>query len=518
MPKGPEYPRPDAPENPKEPLLVSVAEGAESGRGTVARNAMHLMLGQATTTALAIVFSAALGRILGAKDFGLYFLIASFSGFAFVLVDWGQELYILREVARQPDRGSLLLGTALVLRIAGAVLVAVPSGLFVWALGYDWTTCSYSIAFLAVSLPLFLAQGYGIVFRGRDRMGLDAWVSVANKIALVGLALTALGLGTGLSGVLVAQALAGFVALAIAVRLYRRVTIGPLRYSSAIARQILVLGAAPLAFNALNNVQPYIDAVVLSKLVPADVVGWYGAAKNIMTTMLMPALIIGTASFPRIVRAAAHEDTFRTEVRAALRPIMWLGALAAVGTYLFADDAIAIMYGKDDFVPSGIILQVYAPGFPLLFVSVLFGAALFARDQEKAFATLKVTSVVICTALELVLIPLFQERTGNGGIGVVVSFVVSEIVLVAGAMYLLGRKCLGPEILIDMARALGSAAFTLLLFWWMPPLPFLIGVPVCVIAFSLCSFGFGLVRRSDVQLLRAVLRKKSAEPDAATAS
>ena len=41
----------------------------------------------------------------------------------------------------------------------------------------------------AVSLPFFLAQSYGIVFRGRDRMGLDAWVSVANKIALLGLAL-----------------------------------------------------------------------------------------------------------------------------------------------------------------------------------------------------------------------------------------------------------------------------------------------------------------------------------------
>ena len=160
-----------------------------SGHGTVARNAFNLVLGQAMTTALAILFSAALGRTLGPRDFGVYFLIASFSTFAYVLVDWGQQFYVIREVARQPERGSLLLGTALVLRTAGAALVAIPSGLAAWALGYDAITCWYTVAFIAASLPFFLAQSYGMVFRGRDRMGLDAWVSVANKVALLGLAL-----------------------------------------------------------------------------------------------------------------------------------------------------------------------------------------------------------------------------------------------------------------------------------------------------------------------------------------
>src|SRR5467141_1220344 len=107
-----------------------------STRATIARNAFHLVLGQAATTALAVVLSAALGRSLGARDFGLYFLITSFATFAYALVDWGQQYYVIREVARSPQRGSRLLGTALVLRAAGAVLVSVPTGLLAWALGY----------------------------------------------------------------------------------------------------------------------------------------------------------------------------------------------------------------------------------------------------------------------------------------------------------------------------------------------------------------------------------------------
>jgi O-antigen/teichoic acid export membrane protein len=491
---------------------MSLAEDIGSGHGTVARNAFYLVLGQATTTALAILFSAVLGRILGPRDFGVYFLIASFSTFAYVLVDWGQVFYVIREVARQPERGSLLLGTALVLRTAGAALVAVPSGIAAWALGYDPIICWYTVAFIAVSVPFFLAQSYGLVFRGRDRMGLDAWVSVANKVVLLGLALAALALGRRLPGVLAAQALAGFVALALAIRLYRRVTTGPLHYSPEIAHEILVYGGAFFVYTAIGNIQPYIDVVILSKLASANAVGWYGAAKNILGTMLAPAMIIGAASYPRLARTAANGGPFKAEVRAALRPILWLGALAAIGTFLFADDAIAIVYGRRDFGPSAMILKVYAPGFFLLFIDVLLGNSLFALGRVTGFSVAKAASLVASTALELVFIPIFEQRTGNGGIGVVAAFVVSEIVVFGGAVVLLGRGTLGLNVAIDMARALGSAALTLLLFWWMPPLPFLVGVPVCVAAFLLCSVALGLVRRADIDLFRSLLRKEKTAP------
>src|SRR5512140_1410404 len=93
-------------------------------RLAIARNAINLVAGQVITTLLAIVFSAALGRSLGAGDFGLFFLATTFSGFAFVVVDWGQQFYVIREVARLPDRGGGLLGTTLLLRGGAALVIA----------------------------------------------------------------------------------------------------------------------------------------------------------------------------------------------------------------------------------------------------------------------------------------------------------------------------------------------------------------------------------------------------------
>ena len=98
---------------------------------------MNLVLGQAGTMVLGILFSAALGRKLGAGDFGLYFIISSFSAFALVVVDWGQQYFGIREVARAPRRGGDLLGTGLVLRTIGTALVCLPTGLSAWLLGFD---------------------------------------------------------------------------------------------------------------------------------------------------------------------------------------------------------------------------------------------------------------------------------------------------------------------------------------------------------------------------------------------
>src|SRR6185436_17195735 len=106
------------------------------------------------------------------------------------------------------------------------------------------------------------------------------------------------------------------------------------------------------------SVQPYIDAILLSKLVPAAVMGWFGASRNIMGTLMAPSLILGGATFPGLSRAAGDLPAFKREVRLGLRPMLGLGALGGLGTFLFADDAIALIYGQRGFAPAGIILNI----------------------------------------------------------------------------------------------------------------------------------------------------------------
>ena len=453
------------------------------------------MLGQAITTALAIVLSAALGRSLGAADFGLYFLVSAGSTFAYVVVDWGQQFYVIREVARWPEQAGRLLGSALGLRAAGGGLIAIPAGLVMWALGYDARTCGFSIAFIAASLPFALAQGYSMIFRGRDRMGLAASVTVVNKALALAAVLGALALGAGIG------------ALVIAACLHRRLSAGEIRFSARTAVEVVKGGSAIVIMMVAVSVQPYLDALILSRLVPAEVVGWYGAARNVMGTLLAPSLIIGAAAYPRLSRAAGELRAFNGEVRAALRPMLVLGALGAVGTYLFADTVIRSVYGERHFGPAAAILGIFAPVLFLLFIDVLFVTALTALGRSSAFSLVKVASVVLGIAMDLVLVPLFQRRTGNGGIGIVVASLASEVAVFAGAALLMPSGSLRGGVAKDVVRAIGCGATTALVFHWLPALPLYAGIPACIAAFGLCALAAGLIRRSDVLVFTAMTRR-----------
>jgi O-antigen/teichoic acid export membrane protein len=483
-------------------------ESERAGIRRVAGNAFFLVLGQGATMALGVVYNGSLGRFLGANEFGLFFILSSFAAFAYVLVDWGQQRYVIRAVAQSAQRSGDLLGTGIVLRVAGTLLVCVPAGFAAWALGYGRRAEGLTVAFIVASLPFWLGQLYGMLFRGRDRMGLDAVVVVVDKSIALLLALTALYLGLGLDAIIIAEACAGGVALIVAMRLYRRVTSASIQFSIATAREMLTGGTALAATFLAVYAQSYIDAVLLSKLVPLDAVGWYAAAKTIMGALFAPASIVASVYFPGLSRAAKNPTDFTHEVRKALRPMLWLGGLTGVGTYLFADTAIRLIYGSLHFAPAANILRVFGPGLILLFMGVFFSHALTALGRERAFMVAKVCSVIVSTLLALILIPYFQRRFGNGGMGVVLAFVLSEFVVFASSLFLMPRGTLGSALVVDGARAIAAAALTSALFVVVPPMPSWLGIPICVFAFAALSWAVGLVRRADIDSLVSMARDR----------
>jgi O-antigen/teichoic acid export membrane protein len=473
----------------------------------MARNALFLALGQAATTALAILLTGALGRWLGAADYGLYYVLLTMATSVLMLLEWGQSLWVVRETARTPERIGEMLGTALAFRVAIAAVATLPVGLLTLVLGYGVRTTWLLVLLFLASIPLFLSQGYGIVFRAAERMGRDAAVSVANKVLVFVIALPALAAGMGVPGVILAQALAGVAALVMARALYSGMSAQPLSVSRQAARAMFLGGIPVLSMSIAGAAQPYLDAVILSKLAPAAAVGYYGAARNIIGTLLAPAVILGTASYPRISRAAQDASELSREVQKAIRPLLWLGALGATGTLLFAETAVGLIYGSG-FAPSATILKVYAPALFLVFIDILLGNTLYAAGAAVGFAVVLALKVLVSAGLSVILVPILQARTGNGGIGIVLSFALSELVVLSGALVLLPRGTLTSAAAVDAARALGSAVLTVFLFRLMPSLSPWLGIPLCIGTFGGLSWLLGLMHRRDLEALYDLVRKR----------
>jgi O-antigen/teichoic acid export membrane protein len=476
-------------------------------RHAVARNALWLVLGQAVSTTLAIVLSAALGRSLGAADFGVYYLVTSITTLAFVFVEWGPS-QVVRDVAREPAAAGRLLGTTLAWRAGAAVVAGIAATAVAWLLGYDSRTLGLGAVVMAATLPLALAQAHGLVFRAVERMDDDAAVTVTGKVLIVALTLPALALGGGLLSVLLAQGGAALVALGVAFAIYRRRRLPALATDLATLRTLFWGGLPLLTLSLAIYGQNYFDAVILSKLGSARAVGWYAAARNFTGTLIVPATILASASYPRLSRMAQDPTAFSAEVRAALRPVLGLGALAAAGTWLFADLAVSLVYGRAGFAPAIDVLRLSSPVIFLFFIDVLLGMSIIAAGRERAFSIAKVVSVGVAVAADLLLVPWCEVRFGNGGLGVVLASLVSEVVMCGAALLIAPLGTVNRGLLLDMGRAILAGAGAVLIGLLLSPLHDLVRLPVAVGGFVALAFALGLARRGDLGLLRSLLRRE----------
>lgn len=476
----------------------------------IARNAFHLILGQLATMLLSIVLSSALARSLGAADYGNLYVVMSTVWFSYLFVEWGQAQYVVREVARQPAKAGVLLGSTLVFRCAAALLVTGPAVGAAWVFGYSRQIVLLTGAFMVANLAQSCAQACGLVFRGRERMDYDALVTVAMKVLTVVLTLLALYLGGRLPAVILAQGAAGIGALALALALARKVPIPGTRATVDVGRELLIGGAATLALSLANFAQPYIDVVVLSKMAPAITVGWYAAAKNFMNALLMPAAILGSAAYPRLSRAAHDPAQFRRELSTAFRPLLIIGSLVCSGTYLFADLAVGVVFNAAQFGPAITVLQVFAPGLFLLFIDIVLATAILAVGRPRILASAKAGVLVIAAVLDVVLVPFTETRYGNGGIGLVLSFGASETLMLVAALTLVPRGSLERRLLSDLARVVAVAGGVLLSIKLLPAMSPLPRLPVFFVLFAAFSLLLRVVSRDDIALMRSLLSKSPA--------
>jgi O-antigen/teichoic acid export membrane protein len=498
---------------------VRPAVAAPTIERPLVRSAFHLVLGQGATTLMSIVATGAIGRSLGAVDFGRWYLLSTIAGFACVLVDWGYAPYVTREVARRSERSGAVMGTVFALRSVTVLLVCAPAAVLTWTFGYGGRMAILSAATIVSWLPMLLLYACTWAFRGRERMDFEALATVLLKALLLvfTVALVAVGRLT-IVGLLIVQAAAGAVALAWALTLYRRLGLRQLQLSSGMARE-LVLEAAPFfTMSLMISVQPYVDANLLGRLAPAAVVGWYGATAAFTGTLLAPAVILGSTVYPRLARTADDPSAFGHIVREALRPVLLIAALGAVGTYAFGDFAVALVYKHGDFLPAGAILRAFSPNLLLVSIDVLLGHTILAAGRIRLFARAKVVAVVVTGALELVMIPWFQMHYGNGGIAVMLAFTAGELVLIVTAVRIMPTEILTRHTAGVAGRVLLAAITGLLTLRICGALPPVLGIAVLVAAYGAAATALGLLTRADVaSVLQLVAWRGTSQPEPAIA-
>jgi O-antigen/teichoic acid export membrane protein len=475
------------------------------------RNIMHLGLGQVATTILTILLNAAMARTLSSSDFGLLYLLTSIATFAYVIVDWGHGQHIIRETARHPERSGDLLGSALAVRTAGALVASAVAVATTWLLGYDMRTRLLAGALILAWLPQYLGLSFGWVFRARERMDRDAVLNVLLKVATLIGSIICLALGGRLPGLVLAWSVAGSLTLLLGIFIYRRLKLPPISAKMSTVRELLRDGASLLVLALAVAIEPYINANILYKMSSPAVVGWYGAAWTIAGTLIAPVTILAATMYPRLSMAAGDPAEFKRAFDISFRPLFLLAVLGAIGTYLFADVPVALIYSLPKFAPAADNVRAFAPVLLLMYVDLFLTTALVAAGKAARLASAKIASVVVMTGLAFFLVPFCQARFGNGGLGVMYATTIAELLMLGTAAFLI-RDVFNARSIGDVCLGLVAGAATVLLIRPLTALTPFLAIPMCIVLFGGLSLLLGVVRRSDVEMVLASFRKPSPSP------
>ena len=193
-------------------------------------------------------------------------------------------------------------------------------------------------------------------------------------------------------------------------------------------------------------------------------------------------------------------------LRSCLLPLLLLVLIG--GCALFPSIGIDV-FGRTAYDPAAANLRILAVFVLLLYLTMPLSATLLAAGRQRAWAAAQFGCVALSAALDPWLIPWFQARTGNGGLGVCISTVGGEMLMVAAGLYLLPRGIFERSVWRGYASvAAAGAAMAGVAFALSRVTPYA-AAPAALLAYAACLWFTG--GKSQIDLLRSLLRRKPAQ-------
>ena len=419
----------------------------------VFRNASLLVMAQVVSAPLSLLFNAIAARRLGADDFGRVFLAGTLASLSFLLVEWGQPAILTSVVATQRPRAGEWLGSGIAWRLGGAVLALALTPLACHLLGYAPELREAVWISLAACVFGTVAGACQDALRGYERTDFGAASLVAAQLLGLLIVVPTLLLGGHLRAFLLAQTAATALGMALVLACLRPLGVPRLQVRLEAMKELAARGTPFLLFNLVLALQGNVDAVFLSRLASADAVGWFATARKLAGVLIFPANALTVALFPSLSRLhAEHPEEVPHATAQVLRWSLIAAMPIALGCGLFPQVGIAL-FGGDSYARAAEDLRVLAAYLLLLYLTMPLSSALMATGQRSRWIVVQSLCVAASLVLDPLLIPWFQQHGGNGGIGVCVSTLFSEAMMLAAALWLTGRRMFDRELVRTLAAA-----------------------------------------------------------------
>lgn len=404
------------------------ADAVGSGARRVLANTAYRAAADIGSKVISIAFFIVLARKLGESGFGVFVLGLTLAAVLTVLADFGQDLVLTREVARDHRRIDEYFTNTVAVKIAVAVPLILVAAVVTAVLGTDSETRAVLLLLSVALIAERLASTCFAVYQAYEQLAYVPVVIITQRALTAAFGISALVAGADVVAVAAIYLACAVVALGLAQVLLRRV-VRPRFLLRPRSWTPLFWAAAPVGIASVFSLLLFrIDTAILALFDSTAVVGAYGAAFRLFEATLFLSWAVRTAVYPVLARlSATSRPTIGDVFDRAVKLVLALTLPLSIGAAILAEPIIDLVYGEeyDNAVRP---LVVLAPAIVLYSVAEVCGGLLVARDRQRATAVANGAVAVLNLALSLVLISRFSLD------GAAAAALVTQLVLMVGLL------------------------------------------------------------------------------------
>ncbi len=288
-------------------------------------------------------------RYLGPHDFGIINYSMAFISFFIFLPNLGLDQILIREIAKYPADVNQLLGTAFILKLAGALAAFILILILSYFLFPEKKITQIVILLLATA---YIFQSFDVidfyyqanilsknVVIARDSAFIITSaikiILILNKCSVIYFALCLL-IDVTLSSL--------FLVLVYEHKVHR---IRKWNFNKKLASKLLRY-SWPLMFSVLLiSIHTNIDQIMINNYLSKEEVGIYAAAVKLSGFWLFVPTIIVSTLFPYFVKLkSTNPKNYESKLLQLYSIMFWMGTCMGVVIFFLGDDIVVLLYGE----------------------------------------------------------------------------------------------------------------------------------------------------------------------------
>lgn len=396
---------------------------------TVIKNTVWMFLGEGMSRisrALLVIIAA---RILGTEGLGVFAYVMALGGTFLFFEDSGVSLYLTRELAKNPERKEVLLGTAILLKttlLTTALLLFIIFGRFFATLpGSASLIPVMALVLLFDSLREFAFS----INRAQQRMEVEAGVKfITNLIVFIG-GIVLISIQPSALMLTIGYAIGGGAGLVLILIYALKYLSNPFKNFSRSLLGEIFHAAWPFTILTISSILIFnTDLLFLGKLTSASEVGAYTAAQRLIQMCYIVPALFASITFPVFAKKTTEVGGYTHALEKTFAFLLGILGALIIGVYLWAPRLVSLLFGAE-FSASSAIVQVLAFGLIPIFISTTYSNVVFALNKQKSFVLIQLGGVILNIILNALFIPSL------GGVGAALASVLSFSAMALATAY-----------------------------------------------------------------------------------